>query len=530
MNTSPKEIYGEYKTAKQFKSQVGDKGIFEQGRINARFYAGDQWRGAGTGNERPLVRHNVIKRIGDFKMSQITDGEITVEYSARGIPRLFSDAPDLRKLEKQLRVKNGGKTPRQPSSEEINLVTAALSNYRKSCAEQNGFSAVCQKALRDAYITGSGIIYTYWDPQKDGGRGDIACETLSINDVYFSDPYIKDIEKQPYIIIASLRRTEDICREAAAFGNAAEQMAIKRDSTDGKAVVLTKLYKEYNPDGSYAVMCTRSTEHAEIRKPFDTKLHKYPIALFCFEERDDIIYGDSEITYLIPNQIAINRMITANVWSAMSTGMPIMVVNGDTVTAEITNDPGQVIKVYGSNEDVKSAVNFVTPPEHAGDFCQSINNLIENTLTQSGATAAVLGDEILNNATALNTVKNSALMSLSIVKNRYTEFIRRVCEIWADFFLTCYGERDLRIEDRDGIWYMPFSSERYKDTAVSAEVRTENAEHHTESEKTEFLLRLFEKGIITKKQLLRRIPSGILERPEELSGAPDSEEDENDGV
>ena len=136
MNTSPKEIYGEYKAAKLFKSQIGDKGIFEQSRINARFYAGDQWRGAGTGNERPLVRHNVIKRIGDFKMSQITDGEITVEYSARGIPRLFSDAPGLRALEKQLKIKNGGKTPREPSSEEINLITAALSNYRKGSARR----------------------------------------------------------------------------------------------------------------------------------------------------------------------------------------------------------------------------------------------------------------------------------------------------------------------------------------------------------------------------------------------------------
>ena len=40
-------------------------------------------------------------------------------------------------------------------------------------------------------------------------------------------------------------------------------------------------------------------------------------------------------------------MITSGVWSAMSTGMPTLVVNGDIVDGEITNDPGQIIKVYG---------------------------------------------------------------------------------------------------------------------------------------------------------------------------------------
>ena len=55
--------------------------------------------------------------------------------------------------------------------------------------------------------------------------------------------------------------------------------------------------------------------------------------------------------------------------------MPIMTVNGDTVSGEITNDPGQIIKVYGTNEDVAGAVHFVTPPDFSQNFRTNIESL-----------------------------------------------------------------------------------------------------------------------------------------------------------
>ena len=86
MNNSPFEIFEEYREAADFKASLGKRGIYEQGRINERFYIGDQWYGAKCGNERPLVRHNIIKRIGDFKMSQILSEPLSVSFSAVGIP------------------------------------------------------------------------------------------------------------------------------------------------------------------------------------------------------------------------------------------------------------------------------------------------------------------------------------------------------------------------------------------------------------------------------------------------------------
>ena len=71
MKSKPFEIYSEYRTAADFKAGLGQHGMYEQNRINERFYIGNQWYGAKCGNDRPLVRHNVIKRIGEYKMSQI---------------------------------------------------------------------------------------------------------------------------------------------------------------------------------------------------------------------------------------------------------------------------------------------------------------------------------------------------------------------------------------------------------------------------------------------------------------------------
>ena len=473
MNTIPNTIYNEYKAARDFKDSIGDRGIYEQSRINERFYRGDQWYGVNTSGDKPLVRHNVIKRIADFKLSRIMSDETPIKYFVDNIAYLENDRKNITALKDEIIKSGKAALGEKPDNAEMNLIAKALSKNRELCAERLGFKNLCAKALRDAYVTGTGILYTFWDQKARGGTGDIGCEVLSVNDVFFSDPHEKDIEKQKYIIITGVYDTDRVLREAKQFEKTVDEKSIIKDSVGGKVLTFTKLYKEYTKSGEEIVMCVKSTESAVIRRPFRTFLSKYPINVFCFEERDDCVYGDSEVTYLIPNQIAINRMITANVWSSMSTGIPIMVVNGDSVTSEITNDPGQIIKVYGTNEDVKGAVNFISPPDYSKDFCENINSLIQNTLTQSGATAAVLGDEILNNATALSYLRGSAFMSLDIIKERFLAFRKNVATIWADFFINCYGERPLKMKEGENVYYIPFSSSRYDTVVLTVETDTD---------------------------------------------------------
>lgn len=533
----PEQIFEEYETGRTFKSGLGRKGLYEQGKINERFYVGDQWHGARCGNDRPLVRHNVIKRIGDYKMAVVASNPVTVNYSVEGVPNTvgISDrARDERDAFAQGQI-SPQETMGLPPEEELAVTMTALSDYFKTTAERVKFDDLKEQALRNAYVSGTGVLYTYWDDKIRTGlyadesgttpiQGDIACEVLDVENVYFGDPNLYDIQAQPYIIIAQRKSVAELQREAHRNGRPeAEIDAIKPDRDTGymagdmaedepedsrKATVLTKFWKEWAKDGTCKIMASVAVRGATIRYRWDTKLRLYPLAVFRWERRRNCAYGESEITYLIPNQIAINRMLTASVWAVMMLGMPLTLVNGDVVNQPITNDPGQIIKINGTSEDMLNAVRYVNPPNFAPAFDNNIASLISNTLTQSGANDAALGDVRPDNTSAIVAVREAATMPMQTVQNRFYSFVEDVARVWAEMWVTMYGRRSLKIEDENGVWYMPFDGEKYRDLLISVKVDVGASTLWSEIQSVNTLDNLLASQIITPKQYLERLPKG----------------------
>lgn len=533
----PEQIFEEYEAGRTFKSSLGRKGLYEQGKINERFYIGDQWHGARCGNDRPLVRHNVIKRIGDYKMAVVASNPVTVNYSVEGVPNTvgISDrARDERDAFAQGQI-SPQETMGLPPEEELAVTMTALSDYFKTTAERVKFDDLKEQALRNAYVSGTGVLYTYWDDKIRTGlyadesgttpiQGDIACEALDIENVYFGDPNLYDVQAQPYIIIAQRKSVADLQREARRNGRSeAEIDAIKPDRDTGymagdmaedepedsrKATVLTKFWKEWAKDGTCKIMASVAVRGATIRYRWDTKLRLYPLAAFRWERRRNCAYGESEITYLIPNQIAINRMLTANVWAVMMLGMPLTIVNRDIVHQPITNDPGQVVEINGTGEDLANAMRYVNPPNFAPAFEQNITSLISNTLTQSGANDAALGDVRPDNTSAIVAVREAATMPMQTVQNRFYSFVEDVARVWAEMWVTMYGRRSLKIEDENGVWYMPFDGEKYRDLLISVKVDVGASTLWSEIQSVNTLDNLLASQIITPKQYLERLPKG----------------------
>ena len=533
----PEQIFEEYETGRTFKSGLGRKGLYEQGKINERFYIGDQWHGARCGNDRPLVRHNVIKRIGDYKMAVVASNPVTVNYSVEGVPNTvgISDrARDERDAFAQGQI-SPQETMGLPPEEELAVTMTALSDYFKTTAERVKFDDLKEQALRNAYVSGTGVLYTYWDDKIRTGlyadesgttpiQGDIACEVLDIENVYFGDPNLYDVQAQPYIIIAQRKSVADLQREARRNGRSeAEIDAIKPDRDTGymagdmaedepedsrKATVLTKFWKEWAKDGTCKIMASVAVRGATIRYRWDTKLRLYPLAALRWERRRNCAYGESEITYLIPNQIAINRMLTANVWAVMMLGMPLTIVNRDIVHQPITNDPGQVVEINGTGEDLANAMRYVNPPNFAPAFEQNITSLISNTLTQSGANDAALGDVRPDNTSAIVAVREAATMPMQTVQNRFYSFVEDVARVWAEMWVTMYGRRSLKIEDENGVWYMPFDGEKYRDLLISVKVDVGASTLWSEIQSVNTLDNLLASQIITPKQYLERLPKG----------------------
>lgn len=536
----PKKIWHEYEKGTEFKNGLSDRGLYAQNKINERMYIGDQWYGARTG-DKPLVRYNIIKRIGDYKLAMVAGNNVAVNYSAEGVPNTVGIKDTVKQMRNALKEASGYPIVMDisdgvsvPSAAEINLAMAALSDYHKVTAERLKLDDLKTQALRKAYISGTGLLYTYWDSTIETGlyadvgmtspiKGDIACEVLDIENVYFGNPTLDNVQNQPYILIAHRRELDDVIREAKAHRLSTDDIKADEDTaylagdasenelTDSKRVtVITKFYKEWDDNGNYKIMAVKVTEKSVVRRPWDTKLRLYPIAKMSWETRSNCVYGDSEVTHLVPNQIAINRSITASVWAIMQMGMPSIVVNGDIVPDQITNDPGQIIRVYGAEQDVANAIRYVTPPNFSPQFDNIVNSLIANTQSQAGANDAALGNMRPDNTSAIIAVREAATMPLQIMQNRFYSFIEDNARIWAEYWLQMYGNRALKMDDDDGEWYLPFYSDKYKNLLISARIDVGQASLWSQIQERQTLDNLLQAGIINPQQYLERLPKGII--------------------
>lgn len=550
---NPAQIFKEYRDGTQFKSGLGMRGLYEQSKMNERYFIGDQWYGVNCGNDRPLIRHNVIKRIGEYKMSVVGSSPITVSYTADGIPNTLGLKEAIRPIRDGIAQGNEAYIEQMmamsadtiPSNEEVTLIMSALSDYFRVTAERVKFNDKCEQALRNAFISGTGIIYTYWDDKVKTGLyadenrttpivGDIGCEVLDVENVYFGDPNLTDIQSQPYILVAQRKSVAELKREAKhnrrpqyeidqikpdnETGYEAGQISENEPSESKKATVITKFWKKWDDDGSdYTLKAIKVCENAVIRPEWDVGIRLYPFASFLWERRRNCAYGESEITYLIPNQIAINRMMTASVWAVMMMGMPMLVVNSDVVDAgSLTNDPGQIISVNGGYEDVHGAMSYLNPPNFSPSFIQNVNTIIGNTLQQSGANDAALGDMRPENTSAIAMLREAATMPLQQTKNRYYSFIEDIARIWAEFWIMKYGKRSIKVEDDTGTWYLPFDGERYRDLLISTRIDVGASGLWSEAQSTITLGNLLDRQIITPTQYLQRLPKGIIPQLEKL--------------
>ena len=485
------------------------------------------------------MRHNVIKRIGDYKLATVGAAPLSVVYSAEGVPQTTELRERVRQRRQELRGLPLFEESETPVDEtvEVNLVMSAMSDYFKLTAERVKFEDCKMQVLEDAYIRGTGYLYTYWDPSVETGmyadaartmpiKGDIRTETLDVENVYMGDPTSADLQSQPYILIAQRKSVAELRRIARQNGiheallgeitpdretvYMAGDRSFDEPIDSAKATVITRIWKERDVHGRVTVKAMQVCRELTIRPMWDLGVRLYPLAAFVWQRRKNCAYGDSEVTHLIPNQIAINRMLTASVWAVMMMGIPMTVVNGDVVREELSNDPGQVLRVYGSAEEVSSAVRYVDPPQFSPQFAENIEELITNTLKQSGANDAALGDIKPDNTSAILAVREAAMLPMQTVQNRFYSFVEDVARIWAEFWISKYGQRQLKVEDDGGTWYLPFDSDRFAHLVLSAKVDVGSVGLWSEAQTMTTLDHLLAEKVITPEQYLKRLPKGIV--------------------
>ena len=500
-----KGIFDEHERAVNYKSSIGDLGLYEQVRQNEMYYRGDQQSGVrlNSGNGGAL-RHNIIRRIGDYKRAVVLCDDFDLRFDAAGIAVNGGIRKAAARLKNEMCGKKitdtvGNDYPLELLNSVVALNEAA--HLFKSAANNCRLSSLLESALKNAYISGTGVVYTYWDGGVNTGffadelkrtpiMGDIKAAVIDVADIDFGDCAQTDINRQPYIIIAekmSVKATRDEAKMYGADNDKLYEIQADYDEYDSdKCTVLTKLFIKQNEQGADTVHAVRVCKNAVIRPEWDMRIRRYPISVFRWDERSRCAYGDTELNYLIPNQNAINRLLNASVSAAMLDSMPIMLVNGDVIKSKLSNKPGQIVKFRGDCSDFDSAIKYVQPREFSENYNLCLTRLIDDTLDLAGASRAALGVYEMNNASAIENLQKANSLSLDMLKGRYKEFVCDIARVFAEFFACCYGRRKIIADGGDGDYVLPFDGNVLYNLQLSVSVDDKKAlceDSNTEAEK-----------------------------------------------
>ncbi len=512
-----------YKDGIDYKSSLN---LFATTNRNERFYAGHHWDGVDTGG-LPQVRLNVTKRIVNWKVSQIMSDMLTMQFSAENSANYDPNNPDKIAI--------------------LQEVARLLSDYAKTVDENLKQSTLDEQAIFDAALSGDGIIYYYWDDTIDAGvnefgaqiMGDINAEIID-NVCYFpgntSEPRPNDKKGpiQPYIILSFRKLVKEVREEAKRNGASKEEInkitgdsdtqyragdrAKKEPNKDNEGGFCTVLLKMWKDKGT--IWARKSTQSAIIRKDWDTGLHRYPVASMQWTPRKNSCHGEAEATELIPNNIAINKLMATMILWTMLNAYPKPVYDSSRIPAW-SNDITKAIPVDG---EVGGAATYLTPPGLPASVQALFEMLVQTTKDMAGANETALGDNsITKTAAGIIALQKASTLPLSTNKRRFAQFKEDQGLIWLDFWLTKYNvPRMLTVErtnpetKQTETVQIPFDGSQYNQTTFSLKIDVGASTQWSEIASIQTLDSLLEKQLISFKQYLERIYNGLIPDKEGL--------------
>lgn len=419
-------IWQLYEKGRNYHRRVG---IYVDTDRNYNFYNGNQWAGAKLGDVEP-VQKNFIKPIVKYKLSVVHDNLFAIVYSS-----MNHDNPEFTKIAEQI-------------CDMLNRRAAVI--WERDKMDFKG-----RRITKDAAINDEGILYVNFDQEKKTPVNEI----IKKNDIYYGNENSDDIQSQPYILIRKrmpvVNAIELALREGAGedkipfiigdndtFEQSGEAAKIELDD------MCTVVYKMYKKDDS--VHFSVATRWAELVKEQDTGLSLYPVAHFCWEEKEGSARGEGEVRYLIPNQIEVNRTEVRRILTVKYQAYPQKVVDASKVAnVDALNRVGGIIKTNNQPvEDVHKVVGTIPPAQMSPDVVKLQEDLIQMSreLAGAGDTATGLVDAENASGRAILAVQQASQAPMSEQKESYKNFLEDVARIWLEYDIA-YAEDGLDMEN-----------------------------------------------------------------------------------
>lgn len=415
------------------------------------FKEGEQWP-ASTERTKNLPRpvFNIVDMFVRTKRAAVLNQPITINYT----PAEISGIDETRELATQ--------------------GAADLTDYAKMLWKRARQDIINAELVDDAATLGTGIYHCYYDMSVTGGidtlwRGEIRGECIDPLCFFVSDPQVRDVQKQAWIIISQRVSVESVQQLAKRYGVASsliEQLrgdsetsdyeAAKHELTgEDKMTLLTK----YHRDDKGNVLMTRCTEKVIIceNEPLTPEgavspITRYPVAVFCWYLRKKCVFGIGEVQTMIPAQKAINFLKAMELLSIQQTAWPKLIVKPNALNRQaVTNEPGEILIDHTSNG---AGISYLNPPVLSGAASALAESIMSLMRTTSGVNEATTGESMGASmaASAIIALQSQAKTPIEEIQKRYWLTVEDIGGIWAEM-IKCYytEERSLSADKGAGI-------------------------------------------------------------------------------
>jgi hypothetical protein len=512
------EIVKRYERGFDFNQRIK---LYDTVKVNEDFFIGNQWEGVQS-NGLPTPTYNMFKRVINFQVSTITSDNMAIQVT--GMPS--TSGYTMKQLERICEV--------------INHQIAAIMERNKIVAKNREF-------LRNAAVTGDGCMHFYFDPTVENGqmvKGEIKAEVLDNLRVMFGNPNCRDVQRQPYIIIARRELVEDVKwhiedlkemgkEDKETYTKVQNPEDIQPDSekfqndydsyTDDKVTVLTYYFKNRETDTIWAI---ETTEKQIIREAYDTGLSLYPLIWINWDYVRDCYHGQAMVTGLLANQKFINKMFALVGISLLTTAFPKYVYDR-TKIRNWSGDVGSAIGVSGNVNDVAKVIEGASVSPQIAQF---IEMSFDKTHSLLGASDVAMGDSRPDNTSAIIALQRAANTPMELTKQQDYQCMEDAARIWIDMMAAYYGTRMVEVAldmDKPGeqplgmdlptqLFLEPFDFSRLKGIQLYIKQDVGASSYWSEMANVQTLENLMMNNRIDTVDFLERLPSGYLVKRQEL--------------
>ena len=497
------EIWEEFEKGKNYNKSID---LYENVKKCENFYIGRQWEGVNAPDlPKPVL--NVTKRVVSYFVAMLVSNDVGIlmepyqktkakMYPASG--EFFPKPP-----EGMLPYGDGGFMGEGMEVIKEELDARVIETEVDKTIERCNMKAQARKIVRNAAVDGDAYMYFYYDGDVDAGngaKGGIVTEIIDNTSVIFGNPYKYEIQKQPYIIIATPCVLSDVREEAKKQGLSEDEIAqihadddsdiytYKESGRSELCTVLTKLWRE---GGTIHAM--RATKDVVIKKEWDTEYERYPIANMIWEEIKNSYHGMSAVLQTIPNQICINQLYAMSIHWAKTSAIQKMIYDATKIPSW-SNKVGQAIGVVGNPNDAVVAASGGANMNP--QMMNIINGLMQHTAEYMGANDAALGNIKPDNMGAIIATQNAAAMPLEIQRFEYYRFTEECIRIIIDMLRADYGTRPVSVTHDGATYEAMYDFSTLSDANYNMKVEIGQSSYWSELTQIQTAENLLAKGII----------------------------------